>query len=352
MALHASRRTLLLAAPLAALATATACGSDETTTGTPGAGGSAPAEATGFPVTVEHALGTAEIPSAPQRIVCVGWGSQDVLWALGLQPVAVPEVTYGGLEDGTYPWWEGHFDPQTTTFIASPDSGELPIEEIAAQQPDLVLGVYSGMTQAEYDALSQIAPTVAYPSAPWQTSWQDQALLVGRAVGREEDARTLVEDTEADLAARGEENPELAGKTVAYVSPTTEFLYVYLPGDSRVDLLHDLGLEDAPGVTTLGEQVDAFYTEVSKENVRDIDSDIVIGYGLPEAEFTADPVYSTMPAVASGAVAWLEDESLVSATSATVLNLPWQLDRLVPLLADAAAAADAAGSTGTAAPAS
>ena len=43
-----------------------------------------------------------------------------------------------------------------------------------------------------------------------------------------------------------------------------------------------------------------------------------------------------MPAVAADAVAWLGDESLVSATSATVLNIPWQPDRLLPLL-DAAA---------------
>ena len=73
--------------------------------------------------------------------------------------------------------------------------------------------------------------------------------------------------------------------------------------------------------------------------MRDLDSDLVVGYGGQTREqFTADPVYSTMPAVAAGAIAWLDDESLVSATSATVLNIPWQLDRLVPLLTAAARA--------------
>ena len=64
---------------------------------------------------------------------------------------------------------------------------------------------------------------------------------------------------------------------------------------------------------------------------------------MTREELRADPVYASMPAVAADAVAWLEDQSLVSATSATVLNLPWQLDRLLPLLDAAAAAADAQG---------
>ncbi|WP_432523865.1 iron-siderophore ABC transporter substrate-binding protein [Kineococcus sp. SYSU DK006] len=335
-----SRRSLLLAAPLTALGL-TACGGDDDTADTAGAEGpaTAPAAAGRFPVTVEHALGSTTVEAEPQRIVCLGWGSQDVLWALDLQPVAVPEVAYGALEDGTLPWWEGHFDAATTQFLPNPDSGEVPFEQIAALAPDLVLAVYSGITETDYASLAKIAPTVAYPDQPWLTTWQDQATMIGRAVGRSAQAERLVSDTEADLAERAAANPDLQGKTFSYLYATDANLSVYLPGDPRVDMLHALGLVDAPGVTALARSTPTFYAEVAKERVRDLDSDLVVGYGGQTREqFVADPVYSTMPAVAAGAIAWLDDESLVSATSATVLNIPWQLDRLVPLLTAAAQA--------------
>jgi len=330
-----TRRSLLLGAPAALAALALASCGGGTSTG--GASSSATEGAGAFPVTVEHALGRATVESAPQRIVTIGWGSQDVLWALGLQPVAVPKVTYGGLPDGTYPWWAGHFDAATTTFLPSADAGDVPFEAIAEKAPDLILAVYSGITAEDYATLSKIAPTVAYPASPWKTSWQDQATLVGRAVGREADAKALVERTQADLTARAAAAPVLQDKTFSYVYGEEKGLSVYLPGDSRVDLLHDLGMVDSPGVKALAATTKQFYTEVAKERTLDVAADVIVGYGgLTQAQLAADPVYATLPAVAAGAVAWLEDQTLVAATSATVLNLPWQLDRLVPLLSAAA----------------
>ncbi|MCI3923997.1 iron-siderophore ABC transporter substrate-binding protein [Paenibacillus sp. TRM 82003] len=339
--MRATRRSLLLSAPLAALAAATACGSQDSGASTAGGSAGTAGTAGAFPVTVEHALGSTTVDAAPERIVTWGWGSQDVLWALGLQPVGIPEVTYGG-EDGAYPWWEGHHDPSVTTAIGASETGEVPFEKVAELAPDLVLAVNSGLTGQDWSTLTRIAPTVAYPDQPWQTTWQDQAKLIGRAVGKAQEAEDLVAEAEDDLAARAAANPQLEGKSFAYVYATAAGLSVYLPGDSRVDTLHGLGLVDAPGVTALAESSDAFYVEVAKERVRDLDSDVLVGYGeISLEELTADPVYATMPAVANGAVVWLTDENLIAATSTTLLNLPWQMDRLVPELAAAADAAQA-----------
>lgn len=339
-----SRRALLTAAPLAALAAA--CGEGGATTEEPAAAGTGAGAGSGsatFPVTIEHALGSTTVPAAPQRIVCLGWGSQDVVWALGLQPVGVPEITYGASGDGTLPWWEGRFDPAATAFLPNPDSGEVPFEQITALAPDLVLAVYSGITESDYATLSRIAPTVGYPDRPWLTSWQDQTTTVGRALGRAAEAERLVADAEADLAARAAATPSLRGRTFSYVHATEAELSVYLPGDPRVDTLHALGLVDAPGTTALAAAQDAFHAEVARERVRDVDSDLLVGYGtITREQLRADPVYATVPAVASDAVAWIDDEQLVTATSATLLSLPWALDRLVPLLDAAARAAAAA----------
>ncbi|PPK97709.1 iron complex transport system substrate-binding protein [Kineococcus xinjiangensis] len=334
------RRRALTAAATAALSLAlAACGSDAPSTSSPAAGGTESASTGAFPVTIEHALGATEIEEQPERVVVIGWGSADVLWALGVDPVAVPKGDYGADADGTYPWWEGHYDPAKTELHPSADNGEVPFESIAASRPDLIVAVQSGITPDDYAKLEQIAPTVAYPEAAWKTTWQEQATIVGRAVGKEEEAEALVEQTQDALTAAAEARPELAGKTFTYTYATDGNLGVYLPGDSRVDLLVDMGLAVPPGVAKLAEGATTFYSEVSKERVHDVDSDILVGYAdvLPLAQFAADPVYGTIPAVRNGAVVWMEDKTYITATSApSVLNVPWFLDRYVAELSAAA----------------
>ncbi|GAB7192303.1 iron-siderophore ABC transporter substrate-binding protein [Kineococcus sp. NUM-3379] len=336
------RRALALAAAGTLSLALAACGGDTSSTspaGAPGTG-SPTSSAGAFPVSIEHALGTTEIPEQPERVVVIGWGSADVLWALGVDPVAVPKGDYGAEADGTYPWWKGHYDPARTQLHPSADSGEVPFETIAASRPDLIVAVQSGITADDYTKLAAIAPTVAYPEAAWKTTWQDQATIVGKAVGKEAEAAELVADTEKALADAGAAHPALKGKTFTYTYATPGNLGTYLPGDSRVDLLVDLGMEVAPGVAKLAEGATTFYAEVSKERVHDVDSDVLVGYAdvLPLEQFTADPVYSTIPAVRSGAVVWLEDKTFITATSSpSVLNVPWFLDRFVPQLAEAAA---------------
>ena len=39
-------------------------------------------------------------------------------------------------------------------------------EAVADTEPDVILAGYSGLTQEDYDTLSEIAPVVAYPEAP------------------------------------------------------------------------------------------------------------------------------------------------------------------------------------------
>ena len=105
-----------------------------------------------------------------------------------------------------------------------------------------------------------------------------------------------------------------------------------------------MGMTVAPGVQRLAQGATSFYTDVSKERIHDVDAQVLVGYGeMPLEEFRADPVYATVPAVRSGAVAWMDDKTYITATSApSVLNVPWFLDRLAPQLAEAAARARAA----------
>ncbi len=56
------------------------------------------------PVTIEHALGTAEITEQPERIVTLGMGSAETVIALGSVPVGIEEYPWGSDETGYLPW--------------------------------------------------------------------------------------------------------------------------------------------------------------------------------------------------------------------------------------------------------
>ena len=64
-------------------------------------------------------------------------------------------------------------------------STELNFEQIAALNPDLIVGVSSGMTEADYATLSAIAPTLAQPGEyiDYGMPWDVTTELIGKAVG-------------------------------------------------------------------------------------------------------------------------------------------------------------------------
>ena len=108
----------------------------------------APALAQSFPVTIKHALGETVIPAAPQRIVTLGWSSTDAAIALGTVPVGFPSFRSAGFDRDIVPWVEEAIAaagaPAPVTFD---DTAGAPIEKIAALKPDLILAVYSGITE-------------------------------------------------------------------------------------------------------------------------------------------------------------------------------------------------------------
>lgn len=114
-----------------------------------------------FPRTVEHALGETTIPEKPKRVVTLSWMNHDIVAALGVAPVGVPE-TWGGDEEGFTPWFrdqvENQLKAEMPEIINVTEDGA-DYEQILALQPDVIIGVYSGFTETEYKRLSEIAPS-------------------------------------------------------------------------------------------------------------------------------------------------------------------------------------------------
>jgi iron complex transport system substrate-binding protein len=328
------RGAVLAVAALLAATALTACGTDADDQAKPAG------DAEGFPVTLKNTFGETTIKAKPTRIVTLGWNAQDVVYALGETPVGMPKVTYGPTKDGVTAWDAERFDASKTTLLDATDS--YPYEKIAKLAPDVILAPYEGFDETVYKTLSAIAPTVAYPGAPWQTTWQDQTSLIGKALGKSAEAGQLIAGIKDRVAKVASDHPEFKGKTISVGSFGPDN-YVYMPGDPRVQILNEMGFVNAPGVDKLEttNTQKEFALSISKEKVADIDADVLVAYvdGLTATKFAADPVYAALPSVRKGSAYVLEDQQVISGmSSVSVLSVPWVLDKIVPGLAKAAAA--------------
>jgi iron complex transport system substrate-binding protein len=337
--MHARRTIAVLAAAAAAALALAGCSPSA-----PEETGSDAAAGEGFPITIEHAFGETEIPAAPERVATWGWGSTEAALALGVVPVAMAQQTYGANEDGVLPWVADELDElgEDTPVILTDDGEAPPYEELVEAAPDVILAPYSGITEEQYELLSEIAPTVAYPDEPWTTPWRETVTIVGTALGLADEAQGVLDDLDAELAAQAEAHPELAGKTVAAVWDVAGTFYVYTPEDSRVEFLSGLGLEDAPAVAELANGDSPFYYTLSYEQLDQLESDLVISYHDTQEEadaFLASAPIQAIPAVSRGQVAQVVGTELIAAVSPpTALSLTYGLDELVASLSAAAQA--------------
>lgn len=337
--MHARRTIAVLAAAAAtalALAGCSPAAPEESATDA--------ASGEGFPITIEHAFGETEISAAPERVATWGWGSTEAVLALGVVPVAIGQQVYGANEEGVLPWVAEELDAlgEETPIVLTDDGEAPPYEEIVEAAPDVILAPYSGITEEQYELLSEIAPTVAYPDEPWTTPWRETITIVGTALGLADEAQGVLDDLDAELAAQAEAHPELEGQTVAAVWDVAGTFYVYTPEDSRVEFLSALGLEDAPAVAELANGDSPFFYTLSYEQLDQLDSDLIISYHDTQEEadaFLASATMQAIPAVSRGQVAQVVGTELIAAVSPpTALSLTYGLDELVTSLSAAAQA--------------
>ncbi len=294
-----------------------------------------------FPRTVAHAFGETTIEQAPQRVATVSWANQDAALALGVVPVGMPTVDFGGNDSGSTDWFDeklAELGGEAPEQYSETDG--IDFEAIAALTPDVILGVYSGLTQEDYDRLSEIAPTVAYPEGTmaFGTSWQDTTRGVGAALGLDDAAEEIVGELEARLAETVEQNPVLSGKTFVYgtVDPEAEDeISIYTSIDNRPRFLSALEMEQAPAVAREeGEEPESFFMTWSPERADELDSDILISWATDESTREAigsDDLLRRIPAVAADRLLLQTDgQETLSVSAISPLSLPWALERVVP----------------------
>ncbi len=308
-------------------------------------GSSGASSSADFPITIEHALGTTTIEEAPERVATVNWANHEVPLALGVVPVGMAAANFGDDDgDGLLPWVSAELaelDAETPVLFDETDG--IDFEAVADTEPDLILAAYSGLTQEDYDTLTEIAPVVAYPEAPWSTEWRDMITVSAEAMGMAEEGEQLVADLEQDIAETVAEQPALEGKAAMFLThvDTTDLSEVsyYTTHDTRAKFFEDLGLATPESIATASNETDQFSGTLSAEQIDQLDDvEVIVTYGDQELvdALEGDPLLSKMPAVANGAVVLLPDTPLGTAANPTPLSISYVLEDYVSMLADAA----------------
>ncbi|QNQ89641.1 ABC transporter substrate-binding protein [Corynebacterium poyangense] len=299
------------------------------------------------PVSITHALGTVEITSKPERVVTIGQGSAEIAIALGVTPVAMEEYSWGADESGYLPWVKEAVEEkgeELPALIKSQD--ELSAEEVLKYEPDLILGPWSGMTEEQYDKLSKIAPTVAYPKEKWTITWEEQIQTVAKALGQPEEADKLINQINEEFSKA--EKPEYQNTTFSYIynNAGPDSYGVFMPTEQRVAFVSKLGLRLDPVVESLRGQV-ASGTDSAPLSPEKLDllkdSDLIFTFYRDDAvrkTLHEDPIYSQILAIARGSEVALTDQSMVTASSmVNPLSVPWVLKRYTEKIDEAIAKA-------------
>jgi iron complex transport system substrate-binding protein len=282
------KRITRTGAALLAIALLAACGAED-----PGSAAAAEEDTR----KVKHAMGVAEVPADPKRVVVLDTGELDDTLALGVKPVGAVRIDVstdflsylGDQTDGI----------QMVGTISEPN-----LEKIASLKPDLIL---SSTTRHEaiYDQLNAIAPTVLAPDLG--DTWKDNFRLYADALNKKAQAEQMISDFEKRAADLGEKLG--AGKTLSIVR--------FLPGEIRLysdrsftgTVLEDMGLK-VPSAA-VGEDT---YLALSPEQVTKADADYLYTstYGPVEdteqQKIVGGPLWKTIPAVKNGEVHQLNDD--------------------------------------------
>ncbi len=318
-----TRPAALLAAGLAALLLA-ACGEDSVAGG--GASQEDPARSAGFPVTVEHKFGSTTVPRRPERVVTVGYTDQDATLALGVVPVGVGDFL-GGYDWRARPWAQKALGGARPPVVAGQ---EIDFEAVAARRPDLILAINAGLKRGDFQRLSRIAPTVAQSGEfiDFGMPWQDQTRLVGRALGRDEQARQVVARVEERFARARAEHPEWKGRTAILAYGGPDGYGAYATQDTRSRFLAALGFRTPTRVDELAGE--SFFTQFSQEQFRLMDQDLVVMYGTRE-DVLDDPAFRRLDAVDEDRVVYLDltDQIAGALGFASALSLEFLLDEML-----------------------
>lgn len=322
-----SRRTFLLGSAAAAAALLGGCSTSSSPAVDHGSANSA-----GFPKLLQGAFGQTQIPDKPSRVVALGFGRDaDTAAALGLPPIAMQST----------PTEKDHLEPWISPALHEPRpelinvAAELPIEQIAALTPDLILATNYYRLKDYHSTLSKIAPVLAYKDGPNTDTWQEVTTRIGIALGREDTATAAIRDVTQQINTATRVHSALSSTSFTFSSfgEAGQLFTKCSTNDVLVKTLSSFGLRLSPQTAALSESSTAGIASVSPEEISLIDADlmfVVFTSDQQRADAQLQPLYQKLGAVQGGRCVNLTGAESQAMAFPSVLSVKYFISNTLP----------------------
>lgn len=181
--------------------------------------------------TFTHVHGSSTVASAPVAVAALGPGDADAVLSLGVQPVAI-----GGVGSKPPAWLADKISshPAIVSFIDT--------TAITNAHPDLIIAT-GNIDDATYQRLAAITTTITRPAGQKQVwNWQTQLQWIGKILGRDRDAASLIANVGGQQTDLKNQNTKLLGKSVSVLTYSDSGITETLTPSFAADYLTGVGL--------------------------------------------------------------------------------------------------------------
>lgn len=265
--------------------------------------------------TVEHAMGVAEVPDDPQRVVVLTNEGTEAVLALGVTPVGAARSWLGD------PWYP-HIEAMMGEAVNLGKESAVNLELVAALQPDLILGNKQRHEEI-HPQLSAIAPTVI--SERLRGDWRKNFELYAVALGKEDAAAEALSGFEANVAALSDKLGDFTDEEVSVIRFLPAQIRIYQLDSFSGFILQEVGFKRPEN-----QNVNEFAIRTGKESIPDMDGSRIFhftwdtgdGKGLAARDDAmADPLWQSLDAVKAGNVHEVSDPIWNTAGGIIAANL-------------------------------
>ncbi|MCU0492910.1 MAG: iron-siderophore ABC transporter substrate-binding protein [Chloroflexaceae bacterium] len=249
---------------------------------------------------ITHALGEADVPLNPQRIVTLDPYALETLASLNMQPVAAVAL----------PIFQANYPDRADTMNSVQDVGIPPnLEAVAQVQPDLILG--TTLLKDSHLLLQQIAPTVMFElqqSGQWKEVARSFADVLSK---RPEIDQALAHYEQRALALKQALATRNPAPVVATMRSRQDGFWLDAPGFFPYTVLTDAGVQR---FDALDSAIAGTKSALSLEQVSQIDADVIFVWQQEisaqntqqvrekREELLQTPIWQTLKAVQTGNV--------------------------------------------------
>jgi iron complex transport system substrate-binding protein len=157
-------------------------------------------------------------------------------------------------------------------------SEQVNLEKILLLKPDLILGL-KWNTEAVYDKLSKIAPTVIADLRIGE--WKESLALHAEALGMTDKAKQLMAEYDQRVERfKAQMGQRLKQTTVSLIGVYPEGIFIYFKNSFGGTILEDLGLPRSPAQTRANSRV--IGERISKELMHYADGDVILAWSYSD----------------------------------------------------------------------